>query len=199
MPKKDSLKIYRTRRDLTRSPEPYGTTKKKKADKLIFVIQKHAASHLHYDFRIEYDGVLKSWAVPKGPSMNPAIKRLAMPTDDHPMEYADFEGIIPQGSYGGGTVMVWDTGTYNNIKKHNGKLVPMKDCIKKGTIEIFLEGEKLQGGFALIRTARGWLLIKIRDDYASARKNPVNTQQKSALTGRTMAQIRKDMKGAYEK
>jgi len=202
MSAKDPLKIYRSRRDLTISPEPRGgpTTsvrragKKKPSKQLKFVIQKHAASHLHYDLRLEIDGVMVSWAVPKGPSLNPSIKHLAMRTDDHPLEYANFEGIIPEGSYGAGTVMIWDAGTYRNIKKKDNKLVPMEQCLKNGQIEVFLNGEVLQGGFALIETARGWLLIKMNDEYASARRNPVSTHKKSVKTGRTMTQIRKESK-----
>lgn len=214
--KKDPLKTYRKRRDFTESPEPRGKKQVTspahpelvEGGKRIFVIQKHAASHLHYDFRIEVEGVLKSWAVPKGPSLNPKIKRLAIPTDDHPIEYATFEGTIPEGHYGAGTVMVWDTGTYRNIKKKKDRLVSMKKCVKDGQIEVWLEGKKLQGGYALIKTIpsihrakRGtqderdrWLLIKMRDEHASAKRNPVNTQNKSVQTGRTMAQIRKDTK-----
>ncbi len=194
--KKSGLKTYAKRRNLKKSKEPAAKRpKKRKTSKdLIFVIQKHAASHLHYDFRIEYNRVLKSWAVPKGPSLNPAVKRLAIVTDDHPMSYAKFEGVIPAGNYGAGTVMVWDIGTYQNIKEKDGKPVSMRECFKRGIIEIFLHGTKLMGGFALIRTGREkqWLLIKMRDEYASARKNPVNTQNKSALTDRTMTQIKKD-------
>ena len=194
--KKSGLKTYAKRRNLKKSREPLAKRpKKRKTSKdPIFVIQKHAASHLHYDFRIEYNRVLKSWAVPKGPSLNPAVKRLAIVTDDHPMSYAKFEGVIPAGNYGAGTVMVWDIGTYQNIKEKDGKPVSMRECFKRGTIEIFLHGTKLMGGFALIRTAREnqWLLIKMRDEYASARKNPVNTQNKSALTDRTMTQIKKN-------
>jgi len=188
--KKDQLKEYKQRRNLKKSPEPKGkvSKSKKKAKVPIFVIQKHDASHEHYDLRIEIDGVLKSWAVPKGPSFDPKIKRLAVPTDDHPMEYADFEGVIPKGNYGAGTVMVWDMGTYENLK-----LDSMDDCYNHGRIEILLKGKKLKGTFALVRTllhnSKDWLLIKLRDEYASAEKNPVSTQKKSALTGRTMAQI----------
>jgi len=197
MAAKSGLRVYSKRRNIKKSGEPAGKRPKKRSGtkKPIFVIQKHAASHLHYDFRIEYNRVLKSWAVPKGPSLNPATKRLAMVTDDHPMSYAKFEGVIPPGNYGAGTVMVWDIGTYKNIKEKNGKAVSMRECFKRGTVEIFLSGKKLNGGFALIRTGSDgdhWLLIKMRDEYASARKNPVNTEKKSALTGRTMAQIKKD-------
>lgn len=196
---KDKLQTYRKRRDLERSPEPRGKVKKRRSKKPIFVIQKHAARSLHYDVRLEIEGVLVSWAVPKGPSMNPSIKRLAIPTDDHPLEYAKFEGEIPEGAYGSGTVMVWDVGTYENIKtKDDGTLVPMAHCLKMGRVEVFLKGEKLEGGYALIRTgpahSKRWLLIKMRDEYADARRNPVNTQKKSALTDRTMHQIKQDEK-----
>lgn len=194
---RNKLTTYRKRRNLKVSPEPYGTIKKRQGKKQRFVIQKHAAHALHYDVRLEIDGVLVSWAVPKGPSLNPQIKRLAMRTDDHPMEYAKFEGIIPQGTYGAGTVMVWDIGTYRNIKTDDdGKLVPMTKCLKEGRIEVFLEGKKLEGGYALIKThlkaGEQWLLIKMRDEYASARRNPVNTEKTSALTDRTMTEIRAD-------
>lgn len=189
---KNSLKTYRQKRDLTKSPEPKGTISSKKS-KNIFVIHKHNGSHLHYDLRLAFDGVLKSWAVPKGPSLNPSDKRLAIQVEDHPIDYKNFEGIIPEGSYGGGTVMVWDRGTYTNIKQKDGKLVPLKKCLEDGTVEIFLDGEKLKGGYALVRMKdtdnNQWLLIKMRDEYASARKNPVNTKNKSVKTGRTMTQI----------
>ena len=162
----------------------------------IFVIQKHKATSLHYDFRIASAGVLKSWAVPKGPSLNPAHKRLAMPTPDHTMRYGKFEGVIPEGEYGAGTVMIWDKGTYKNIKRKDGKLVPMSQCLKQGRIEIWLEGEKLRGGFALVRIGSGkevrWLLIKMNDEHASRRANPVSTKNKSVVSGRTMARITKE-------
>ncbi len=192
MPQKNKLKVYRERRNLKRSGEPSGG-RPKKSKKPLFVIQKHDASHLHYDFRLEIDGVLVSWAIPKGPSLDPKIKRLAVRTDDHPMDYAKFEGIIPEGEYGAGTVMVWDIGTYKNIKKSKGKLVPMSTCLKNGQIEVELKGKKLDGAFALIRThfsgKEQWLCIKMRDEYASARANPINTEQKSAISDRTMREI----------
>lgn len=187
------LKKYRQRRDFNVSPEPRGNIKEsKRMGKSIFVIQKHAAHSLHYDFRIEIDGVLKSWAVPKGPSTDPKQKRLAIPTDDHPLEYAKFEGTIPEGEYGAGEVIIWDTGTFENIKKENGKIVPLMQCYKRGTIEIFLKGKKLQGGYALIRTdiehenKPKWLLVKMSDDYADARRNPISTQPESVLSGKTI-------------
>ncbi len=194
--KKDSLKTYNEKRDFAKSPEPTGdqlAKKIKKSKKPIFVIQKHEASHLHYDFRLEIDGVLVSWAIPKGPSPNPTIKRLAIQTEDHPLDYAYFEGIIPEG-YGAGEVMVWDLGIYENLKD-----VTMKKALKEGRIEIFLEGQKLEGGYALIRTKYGkdeskknWLFFKMKDDYADGRKNPVSTKDYSVLTGRTIKQIKKD-------
>jgi len=195
MKKKDPLTQYKQRRDLTTSPEPQGK-KIKESKKPIFVIQKHDASHLHYDFRLEIDGVLASWAVPKGPSTDPKQKRLAIRTDDHPMDYARFEGVIPEGHYGAGTVMVWDIGTYKNIKEKKGEPVPMNECLKNGQIEVWLEGKKLQGGYALIKMKQNnqWLLIKMKDKLADARKNPVSTENKSALTGKTLKQIEGSVK-----
>lgn len=188
MAKRDPLKKYRSKRDTQKSTEPYGG-KIQKHQHPIFVIQKHAASHLHYDLRLAIDGVLKSWAVPKGPSLNPRIKRLATPTEDHPYEYASFEGTIPEGNYGAGTVMIWDYGTYHNIKQEHG--ISMSQAYKNGKIEILLQGKRLQGMFALVRMHNNddWLLIKMNDDYASAQKNPANTIKSSAKSGKTMAQI----------
>ncbi len=158
-----------------------------------FVIHKHDATRLHYDFRLEIGGVLKSWAVPKGPSTNPKEKRLALATPDHALSYIGFEGVIPEGEYGAGTVMVWDIGTYKNIKKKDGKLVPLEKSYADGQIEVWLEGKKLKGGYALIKTKglgeNKWLLIKMRDEHADARRNPVKSQPKSALTDRTLKQI----------
>jgi DNA ligase D-like protein (predicted 3'-phosphoesterase) len=165
------------------------------------VIQKHDASTLHYDFRIEVDGVLKSWAVPKGPSTDPREKRLALPTEDHPLDYADFEGVIPEDQYGGGTVLVWDTGPYDNITEKDGKTVPADKALDRGHLLVRLHGKKLQGGYALQRTGTGkksrWLLVKMKDDDADARRNPVSTEPKSVLSGRTLAQIaREDAEGS---
>jgi DNA ligase D-like protein (predicted 3'-phosphoesterase) len=196
MPKKESLKNYQKKRNFTKTPEPSGVKiKKKKTKKPIFVIQKHAASHLHYDLRLEIEDVLVSWAVPKGPSTNPKEKRLAMRTEDHPIDYANFEGVIPEGQYGAGTVMVWDYGTYKNIKKKGDKLVPMEQCLKNGQIEVWLYGKKLQGGYVLHlfkKDEDAWLLIKMKDDKADARRNPTSTENKSALTNRTMTEIKRE-------
>lgn len=196
MPKKEALKEYRAKRNLKRTPEPSGKKRiKKKFPGPLFVIQKHDASHLHYDFRLEIGGVMPSWAIPKGPSTNPAIKRLAIQTEDHPLDYAYFEGIIPEGNYGAGTVMVWDIGWYENIRSKS-----MKECMKEGKIEVFLHGQKLQGVYVLIRRSmssddsskKQWLFFKMHDEYADARRNPVKTQAKSALTKRTLKQIETD-------
>jgi DNA ligase D-like protein (predicted 3'-phosphoesterase) len=195
---KEKLSEYHKKRDFGKTVEPKGGKKKKSGKGPMFVIQKHDARSLHYDFRLEVDGVLKSWAVPKGPSTDPSVKRLAMPTEDHPIEYADFEGVIPEGQYGAGVVMVWDTGKYRNLKKKDGKEVPMEDAVENGHVEVWLEGEKLQGGYALIKTKRmmgdreSWLLIKMRDDEADARRNPTSTENKSVQSGLTMKQIEKE-------
>ncbi len=196
MGKKDFLKEYHKKRNFKITAEPFGGSKKK-GKKNIFVIQKHDASNLHYEFRIEVDGVLKSWAVPKGPSTNPKERKLAMPTEDHPLEYADFEGIIPEDEYGGGTVMVWDAGTYENINEDDeGNTIPVGNSLKKGEVKIFLDGKKIKGGYALVKTGNGkkarWMLVKMKDEYADARRNPVCTQKKSILTGRTMRKIEKE-------
>jgi len=156
----------------------------------MFVIQKHAATTLHYDFRLEAGGVLKSWAVPKGPSTDPREKRLAVQVGDHPLEYGDFEGVIGRG-YGAGQVIVWDTGSYRNLTERDGDEVPIEDALGKGHAVIWLEGHKLRGGYVLQRTrGKQWLLIKQRDEGADARRNPVNTQPESVLSGRRIEDLR---------
>jgi DNA ligase D-like protein (predicted 3'-phosphoesterase) len=202
MPDKDSLKTYREKRDFRRTKEPEGG-RRGTSDKPIFVIQKHDASNLHYDFRLEVDGVLKSWAVPKGPSTDPSEKRLALPTEDHPLEYADFEGVIPEGEYGAGPVMVWDTGTYRNLraeKEEDGLSMP--EAYDEGKVEVWLNGEKIKGGHALVRTGQGqderWLLIKMDDDEADARRNPTSTEPKSVLSGRTLEEIAEEESDGQE-
>jgi len=157
------------------------------------VIQKHDASSLHYDFRLEADGVLKSWAVPKGPSTNPRDKRLAMPTEDHPMDYADFEGVIPEGEYGAGTVLVWDTGTWRNLTERDGEQVPVEQALQDGHLRFELQGSKLTGPYALTRVGRGgrerWLLVKMAGEGADARRKPVRSQPDSVLSGRGLEEI----------
>lgn len=185
-----SLKEYKGKRDFRRSPEPKGKTSQTPGQQ--FVVQKHAASRLHYDFRLELDGVLKSWAVPKGPSLNPSTKALAVQVEDHPLDYAGFEGVIPKGEYGGGTVMVWDRGTWE----------PEGDAAKQlraGKLKFQLHGEKLNGGWSLVRMAgrageggKNWLLIKQRDKAARARGISAARDAESVLSGRSMDEIASD-------
>jgi DNA ligase D-like protein (predicted 3'-phosphoesterase) len=152
-----------------------------------FVVQQHAATTMHFDFRLEVDGVLRSWAVPKGPSTDPREKRLAMEVEDHSLEYADFEGVIGEG-YGAGRVIVWDAGTYRPLTDG-----PAAEALDRGHLSFWLEGEKLRGGWTLQRTQEGakpqWLLIKKRDEGADARRNPVSTQPESVVSGRTIDEL----------
>jgi bifunctional non-homologous end joining protein LigD len=167
-----TLSQYRQKRDFNSTTEP-DSKAKQRAGQLIFVVQRHKASHLHYDFRLEMDGVLKSWAIPKGPSLNPADKRLAMQVEDHPYDYKDFKGIIPEGNYGAGIVEIWDKGTYTDIE-NSGKDAHKKllKSLKAGSLKIILHGKKLQGEFALVKLKsdtpkdNAWLLIKHHDQYA---------------------------------
>jgi bifunctional non-homologous end joining protein LigD len=183
------LATYRKKRrfDVTSEPRGGRVATPRRAT-LHFVVHKHRATRLHYDVRLEWRGVLLSWAVPRGPSMNPAIKRLAVRVEDHPLEYGTFEGIIPAGEYGGGTVMIWDRGTWK----------PEDDdvdaALKKGTLHFALRGRKLRGGFTLVRTRQGWLLIKRRDDDATD-EDIVTTQPRSVKSKRLLAQIAYDEGG----
>ena len=190
---KEPLKSYREKRHFKTTPEPAGKVPKPSGEKPIFVVQKHKATTMHYDFRLEAGGVLKSWAVPKGPSTDPKVKRLAVPTEDHPIEYAGFEGTIPKGEYGAGTVEVWDTGTYRNLKFIDDQEIPPEKAISDGHITFWLEGRKLQGGFALTRTGQGdqarWLLVKMADEKADPAHDPVIENPDSALTGRSLEEI----------
>ncbi len=189
-----SLEKYIEKRDFTKTSEPR-SGKATDKDQLRFVIQKHAASHLHYDFRLEMDGVLKSWAVPKGPSTDPKTKRLAMMVEDHPYDYRTFEGIIPESQYGGGTVIVWDEGTYEPIEEIEGKKAQEKQLLKQlasGSLKIKLHGKKLEGEYALVKThgmgENGWLLIKHSDEYASL--NDITKKDKSVISGKTLETIK---------
>src|SRR5436853_607065 len=174
-----SLTEYKKKRHFSKTPEP-GPEKKRTKTGRLFVIQKHRATALHYDFRLEVDGVLKSWAVPKGPSLDPKVRRLAMQVEDHPVDYADFEGVIPEGEYGGGTVMVWDYGVY---APENTKSVAQ--ALAKGELKFVLLGKKLKGSFVLVRTRdRQWLLIKHRDQYVKE-EDISATAPFSVLTKRT--------------
>lgn len=189
----DRLETYGRKRDFgsTREPRPGGQGRKVRgeAGDPVFVIQEHAASSHHYDVRLEVDGVLVSWAVPKGPSTDPREKRLAVPTEDHPMEYAEFEGTIPEEEYGGGSVIVWDAGTYRNITERKGEPVPMRDGLDAGHVSVWLEGAKLVGGWSLTRTGENWIMVKRRDNRADARRSPTSTHPGSVLSGHTVDDI----------
>jgi bifunctional non-homologous end joining protein LigD len=188
-----SLSLYHQKRKFSETPEPEGKEKSSRGG-LRFVVQKHDASQLHYDFRLEMDGVLKSWAVPKGPSLNPADKRLAMQVEDHPYDYRNFEGVIPEGNYGAGTVIVWDEGTYEpekgeGLSKKEGEKLLLQQY-EKGNLTILLHGKKLKGLYTLFRmkgNEQSWLLLKKRDEYASG--EDVTTQDKSVKSGKTLLQI----------
>jgi len=187
-----ALTKYKEKRKLNETPEPSGG--KPSGKKLQFVIQKHAASHLHYDFRLEIKGVLKSWAVPKGPSMDPSVHRLAMLVEDHPYDYKNFEGIIPKGNYGAGTVIIWDHGTYETVEKAPDKASQEKILTKQfwsGAMKIVLHGKKLKGAFSLVKVPNrgdnGWLLTKLKDKYASAAD--ITSKQKSVVSGETIESL----------
>jgi bifunctional non-homologous end joining protein LigD len=188
-----ALREYREKRQFSQTPEPSGATISSKAQKakLAFVVHKHRATSLHYDFRLEWHGVLLSWAIPKGPSLDPSVKRLAMPVEDHPLEYGDFEGVIPEGEYGGGTVMVWDRGTWTP------DAADVDAGLQKGDLKFTLQGKKLKGSWVLVRTKGGfppssgrpaWLLIKHRDEFAS-KEDVTVTEPRSVKSGRTMEEI----------
>lgn len=186
----DHLSVYRRKRDPNRTPEPFGNGAY--GDWPGFVIQQHDATTLHWDLRLQAEGVLKSWAVPKGPSTDPREKRLAVPTEDHPLDYADFEGVIPEGEYGGGSVIVWDRGVYQDLEG-DGAGEEIADAIAAGHVKVWLEGDKLAGGYVLTRM-RGddqWLLIKLDDEGADRRRNPTRTQPESVLSGHTVRSIAK--------
>jgi bifunctional non-homologous end joining protein LigD len=177
------LAEYNRRRRFDVTPEPAGKQARRRAKSLEFVVQKHRASQLHYDFRLEHDGVMLSWAVPKGPSLDPSHKRFAMQTEDHPIEYNQFEGVIPEDEYGGGTVMIWDRGTWEP------EVEDVDAALAKGDLKFSLRGTKLQGSWVLVRMRpRQWLLIKHRDEVASA-TDIVSIQPRSAVSGRTLAEI----------
>ena len=186
------LKDYVKKRRFDKTPEPRGKIAARSTRR--FVIQKHRASALHYDFRLEADGVLKSWAVPKGPSLDPADKRLAMEVEDHPVEYGTFEGIIPEGEYGGGTVMLWDHGTYEPEEPDAGR------AIRAGELHFTLDGEKLHGGWVLVRTdGRRWLLMKRKDAAASKTVDVTTDKPRSVVSRRLLAAIARDAGGNVEK
>ena len=191
-----ALTLYKKKRTFKSTPEPSGG--KAAGPALRFVIQKHDASRLHYDFRLEMDGVLKSWAVPKGPSLNPEDKRLAMMVEDHPYDYRSFEGIIPEGNYGAGTVIVWDEGTYETLEPGNksAQEKSLLQQLKKGSLKFKLDGKKLKGEFALVKLqnaeANAWLLIKHRDKYA--KETDITKKDRSVISGKTLKAVEKTSK-----
>src|SRR5437879_4480587 len=191
--RRDSLSTYRAKRDFNRTEEPSGAAAVPQANKLRFVVQRHDATRLHYDFRLELDGVFKSWAVTKGPSLDPHDKRLAVEVEDHPLDYGDFEGTIPEGEYGGGTVQLWDRGVW--IPEGNQ---PPEAALAEGDLKFALEGERLRGSWVLVRMEhdrlRGkrnnWLLIKHRDEAArEGDGDSLLAQDRSVASGRTLAAI----------
>jgi bifunctional non-homologous end joining protein LigD len=197
------LDEYRKKRRFDVTSEPAGKPVKKavkgKAKKLAFVIQKHRATALHYDLRLEWGGVMLSWAVPKGPSYDPSIKRLAMQVEDHPMEYNSFEGSIPEGEYGGGTVMVWDEGTWTPESPD------VDEALKKGDLKLTFNGQKLQGSWVLVRTGRrpgqtkpAWLLIKHKDKWAST-QDITELMPRSVVSNRLLVEIARDEGGDLKK
>ena len=196
-----NLDAYRKKRQFGATPEPRGADDAREGNgSLIYAVQKHMASHLHYDLRLEWRGVLLSWAVPKGPSLDPAVKRLAMRTEDHPVEYASFEGVIPSDQYGAGTVMLWDRGSW--LPEN----ADVDGSLRKGEIKFTLEGEKLKGDWVLVHTrgfgevsdGSAWLLIKHRDQYASA-KDVTEEEPRSVASRRLLAQIARDDGGDVER
>ena len=194
-----ALEKYRSKRRFGVTPEPEGKTPRPRTKKLVYVIQKHRATALHYDFRLEWKGVMLSWAVPKGPSLDPKDKRLAMPTEDHPIEYNAFEGVIPEGEYGGGTVMIWDRGTWTPESPD------VDAALKRGELKFSLDGEKLHGGWVLVRLNRRggearipWLLIKHRDEFV-AKRSIEDEEPRSVVSDRLMVEIARDEGGNMEK
>ena len=195
---KGSLAEYERKRDFSRTKEPAGGRKAKgkaKRKHPRFAFQKHSATSEHYDLRLEVDGVLASWAIPKGPSLDPRDKRLAMRTEDHPLEYLEWEGVIPEGEYGAGPMIVWDRGVFQNISETRaGEAMDLATAIGKGDVKLFMLGEKIKGAYALVRTGppsdrEKWLMIKKRDEGADARRRPTSSQPESVLSGRTIEQI----------
>lgn len=197
MTSRKALADYHRRRDFSKTAEPKGEHRERDGDRPSFVVQIHDATALHFDFRLEVDGVLKSWAVPKGPSGDPRDKRLAMPTEDHPLEYREFEGVVAEGGYGAGTVIVWDEGTYRNLStEKGGQGIPFAEALGRGHASFRLDGRKLHGSYSLtrIRTGHGgereaWLLVKHAGRRASAHGTPDPRRARSARTGHTLKQV----------
>ncbi|MFI0904463.1 DNA polymerase ligase N-terminal domain-containing protein [Streptomyces sioyaensis] len=200
MTSRNKLTTYRGKRHFGRTREPQGGLASA-GDTLCFVVQIHDASTLHFDFRLEVDGVLKSWSVPKGPSTDPQDKRLAMPTEDHPLEYRDFEGVIAEGEYGAGTVMVWDEGSYRPLPGKKGRSRTFSEALEHGHASFWLDGSKLHGGYALTRFRGGpgeresWLLVKEDDERAGRRGTPDARRARSVRSGRTLKRVAQEEAG----
>ena len=187
------LTAYESKRQFEKTPEPKPALRQA-GGRLVFVVQKHAARALHYDLRLELEGVLKSWAVPRGPSLNPSVKRLAVMVEDHPLDYQDFEGVIPEGNYGAGSVIIWDRGFYRHPSDSDGKESErlLLEGLRKGDMKFVLEGEKLQGEFALVKTRKdekSWLLLKKKDRYATT--EDILTENRSVLSDKTLEDVSK--------
>jgi bifunctional non-homologous end joining protein LigD len=193
---KDHLDEYRAKRDFSKTREPSGSETALEGDDHSFVVQKHAARRLHYDFRLEVEGVMPSWAVPKGPCFDPKVKRLAVHVEDHPLDYRDFEGKIGAGEYGGGAVIVWDAGTYTNISGDPDNPMPMRAAIEKGHVSVVLHGTKLVGGWSLTRTSHepgqkeNWILVKRRDERADPDLDITESEPASVRSGKTIEQVK---------
>ena len=184
------LDQYKKNRNFKKSNEPSGNTNKKKSDKPIFVIQEHHATNKHWDLRLEIESVLISWIIPKGFSTNPKDRRLAIETEPHPIEYATFEGRIPNGQYGAGPVMIWDKGTYKNMRMENNKTILIKDCLESGHINIRLDGKKLLGEYSLILLKRDvghWLLVKKNDEFTN---QTIKNIDQSVVSGKIISEIK---------
>ncbi len=190
-----ALSEYHAKRNFGATPEPAGEVAQTPDEGNRWVIQEHAASRLHYDFRLEAGGVLISWAVPKGPSYDPSVKRLAVKVEDHPLDYREFEGVIPKGNYGAGSVIVWDEGTYRNLTEKNSKPVPVTEAVAHGHVSVWLEGEKLMGGWSLSRfgsESTSWALVKRKDEYADAEKDITRDAPRSVKSGLTVEEVGRD-------
>ncbi|MGR4878671.1 DNA polymerase ligase N-terminal domain-containing protein [Streptomyces sp. LARHCF249] len=208
MAAKGALARYHRRRDFSKTAEPEGRLAEPSSNgSPSYVVQIHDARSMHFDFRLEADGVLKSFAVPKGPSRDPHDKRFATPTEDHPLEYRDFEGVIPPGEYGGGAVIVWDEGTYRNVSSDRaGHEIPLAEALERGHASFWLDGRKLHGGYSLtrIRTGEGggreaWLLVKHADERAASTGTPDPRRARSARTGRTLGQVAAAVRAAGDR
>ncbi|MFG1808031.1 DNA polymerase ligase N-terminal domain-containing protein [Streptomyces sp. NPDC049040] len=199
MAAKDTLSEYHRRRDFSQTREPEGRAERAEADRQpSFVVQIHDATTTHFDFRLEAEGVLKSWAVPKGPPGDPHAKRLAMPTEDHPLDYRDFEGTIAAGEYGAGAVIVWDEGTYLNLTAdRRGRPIPVAEAVRRGHVSFRLDGHKLHGGYSLTRfrgsdtgDREAWLLVRHAGAHTAAPDAPDPRRARSARSGHTLGQVR---------